>query len=53
MLSPLFLYLLMQGRGGGEPKCAPDIGKPILLADAVTIIDYSLVIAESAPRGTS
>lgn len=28
------------GRGGGEPKCAPDIGKPILLADAVVIIDY-------------
>lgn len=35
MLFPLFLYFLMQGRGGGEPKCAPDIGKPILLADAV------------------
>lgn len=30
------------GPGRAEPKCAPDIGKPILLADAVVIIDYYL-----------
>lgn len=29
------------GQGGGEPKkCAPDIGKAILLTDAVVVIDY-------------
>lgn len=43
----------MQGRGGGEPKCAPDIGKPILLADAVVIIDYYLDNAVSAQEGRS
>lgn len=26
--------------GRGKPKCAPDIGKPILLSDAVVIKDY-------------
>lgn len=53
MLSPFFLYFLMQGRGGGEPKCAPDIGKPILLADAVVIIDYYLDNAASAQKHRS
>lgn len=37
------------GPGRGESKCAPDIGKPILLADAVVIIDYYL--NQSARRG--
>lgn len=32
----------MQGREGLILTCAPDIGKPILLADAVAIIDYYL-----------
>lgn len=38
---PLSLSFPDAGPGRGEPKCAPDIGKPILLlADAVVIIDY-------------
>lgn len=53
MLSPPLPLFPDAGPGRGEPKCAPDIGKPILLADAVVIIDYYLDNAASAQKGTS